>query len=156
MSHDQQAILVVTDLRIAFGAGAHAARAVDGVSFTVHAREIAALVGESGCGKSVTALALARLVPQPPGHYTGGRILYRGRDILTMAESDLRRLRGGEIAYVFQEPGQSLNPCFASATRLRKPFACIGRMARHPERNTAAFEPGWFAGAGPDCARLSP
>ncbi len=127
MSHDQQAILEVTDLRIAFGAGAHAARAVDGVSFTVHAREIAALVGESGCGKSVTALALARLVPQPPGHYTGGRILYRGRDILTMAESDLRRLRGGEIAYVFQEPGQSLNPVFrvgdqiTEALRLHRP-----------------------------------
>ena len=87
-------------------------RAVDGVSFRVRRGETVALVGESGCGKSVTALSLARLVPQPPGVYEGGQILYQGRDVLNMDESALRRLRGKEISYVFQEPGESLNPVF--------------------------------------------
>ena len=74
--------------------------------------ETVALVGESGCGKSVTALSLARLVPQPPAVYEGGEILFRGQDVLKMGEAALRRLRGKEISYVFQEPGESLNPVF--------------------------------------------
>lgn len=91
----------VEDLCIDFGS----ARVVDRLSFCIRSGEIVALVGESGCGKSVSALALARLVPKP-----AGRILFDGRDILKMGEKYLRRLRGGEIAYVFQEPGSSLNP----------------------------------------------
>jgi len=91
----------VEDLCIDFGP----VRVVDGLSFRIDAGEIVALVGESGCGKSVSALALARLV-----HELSGRIWFDGRDILQMSGRELCDLRGGEIAYIFQEPGSSLNP----------------------------------------------
>ncbi len=112
MSEQNGILLDVQGLRTSFKAKRGMVRAVDGVSFVVRKGETVALVGESGCGKSVTALSLARLVPQPPGLYEGGRILYEGRDVLQMDESALRELRGKEISYVFQEPGESLNPVF--------------------------------------------
>lgn len=113
-------LLRVADLQVFFGQGDRAARAVDGVSFDLSAGETLALVGESGSGKSVTALSLARLVPAPPGRYQGGRILYRGRDVLHLADRDLRALRGGEVAYVFQEPSSSLNPVFRVEAQIRE------------------------------------
>ena len=112
MTEPNGILLDVQDLRTSFKAKRGMVRAVDGVSFAVRKGETVALVGESGCGKSVTALSLARLVPQPPGVYEGGRILYEGRDVLRMDEAVLRELRGKEISYVFQEPGESLNPVF--------------------------------------------
>ncbi len=112
MTEPNGILLDVQDLRTSFKAKRGMVRAVDGVSFAVRKGETVALVGESGCGKSVTALSLARLVPQPPGVYEGGRILYEGRDVLRMDEAALRELRGKEISYVFQEPGESLNPVF--------------------------------------------
>lgn len=120
-------LLEVDDLRVVFDASGSPARAVDGVSFTIRPGETVALVGESGCGKSVTALALARLVPSPPGVITGGRILFENRDVFQMSDAELRRLRGARIAYVFQEPGASLNPVFhvgwqiAEVLRLHQP-----------------------------------
>ncbi|MGD9873432.1 MAG: ABC transporter ATP-binding protein [Kiritimatiellia bacterium] len=96
----------VEDLCIDFGS----ARIIDGFSFHIRSGETVALVGESGCGKSMSALALARLVPEPAGRYAGGRVMFEGRNILEMSEKDIRRLRGNKIAYVFQEPGASLNP----------------------------------------------
>ena len=119
-------LLRVEDLRTYFNSGPRPVKAVDGVHFTVGRGATVALVGESGCGKSVTALSLARLVPQPPGWYAGGRILYEGRDVLAMDEAALRDLRGREISYVFQEPAESLNPVFrvghqvAEAIRLHR------------------------------------
>src|SRR5258706_6243963 len=80
---------------------------VDGISFDVAPGEIVALVGESGCGKSLTGLSLLNLVP-PPGRVTGGEVLFEGRDVLRLAEADLQRLRGGGIGLVFQEPGSAL------------------------------------------------
>ena len=106
------ALLDVRDLRTVFGGGDQTVYAVNGVSFKVRRGETVALVGESGCGKSVTALSLARLIPQPPGRFAGGEILYGGRDVLKMSDAELRSLRGREISYVFQEPGESLNPVF--------------------------------------------
>jgi oligopeptide/dipeptide ABC transporter ATP-binding protein len=123
---DHSILLEVRNLRTFFGTAADPIRAVDGVSFSVREGETVALVGESGCGKSVTALSLSRLVPQPPGYFAGGQILYRGRDVLAMGEAELRHVRGKEIAYVFQEPGESLNPVFrvgyqiAEAIRLHR------------------------------------
>jgi oligopeptide/dipeptide ABC transporter ATP-binding protein len=105
-------LVTVENLQVQFFGGAHPVRAVDGVSFDIAEGETVALVGESGCGKSVTALALARLVPQPPGRYAGGRISFGGRDVLAMDEATLRQLRGRAISYVFQEPGSALNPVF--------------------------------------------
>lgn len=107
-----ETLLEVRDLRVYFGPAMRPARAVDEVSFDVRAGETVALVGESGCGKSVTALSLARLVPEPPGWYAGGEVRWCGRDTLALGSVDLRRLRGGEIAYVFQEPADALNPLF--------------------------------------------
>jgi len=118
LPHDE--LLRVTDLRVHFGGGAQAARAVDGVSFVLRAGETLALVGESGSGKSVTSLSLARLVPQPPGRYAGGEISYRGSDVLKLPEENLRELRGGEIGYIFQEPSQSLNPVMRVEAQLRE------------------------------------
>jgi len=88
------------------------ARAVDGVDLTIHAGETLGVVGESGSGKSVTALSIMRLLPAPPARYAGGRILFRGEDLLTKSDAELRRVRGDEIAMIFQEPMTALNPVF--------------------------------------------
>ena len=105
-------LLRVRDLAVQFGDPARPVRAVDGVSFEVRAGEVVALVGESGCGKSVTALALARLLPEPAARYAGGTIEVLGRDVLAASDAALRALRGASIAYVFQEPAAALNPVF--------------------------------------------
>mgnify|MGYP003586301389 CR=1 FL=1 len=119
-AHGTTRLVRVNDLRVYFGARERPARAVDGLSFEVHAGETVALVGESGGGKSVAALALARLNPEPPAWYAGGQILFRGRDVLTMGEGDLRRLRGRGMAYVFQEPAQALNPVLTIGRQIRE------------------------------------
>jgi peptide/nickel transport system ATP-binding protein len=93
------------------------ARAVDGVGFSVRAGRTLCLVGESGCGKSVTALSILRLVP-PPGRIVSGAILYRGQDLLAVSERAMRRIRGKEIAMVFQEPMTSLNPVFTIGSQI--------------------------------------
>lgn len=113
-------LLDVRDLQIRFGRGERAARAVNGVSFILRPGETLALVGESGSGKSVTALSLARLVPEPPGRHAGGTIAYRGDDVMALPGDGLRRLRGGEIGYIFQEPSQSLNPVMRISAQLRE------------------------------------
>jgi oligopeptide/dipeptide ABC transporter ATP-binding protein len=106
------ALLSVEDLKVVFDTSEGEARAVDGVSFEVMAGETVGIVGESGCGKSVTALSLMRLVPTPPGRMAGGRVLFQGADVLKMSDAEIRELRGNEIAMIFQEPMTSLNPVF--------------------------------------------
>jgi oligopeptide/dipeptide ABC transporter ATP-binding protein len=90
------------------------------VSFDIREGETVALVGESGCGKSVTALALCRLLPEPSAFYPAGIIGFRGREVLQMSRSELRPLRGGQIAYVFQDPGTALNPVFRIGFQLQE------------------------------------
>ncbi|MBI2358893.1 MAG: ABC transporter ATP-binding protein, partial [Deltaproteobacteria bacterium] len=85
-------------------------KAVDGVSFDVKAGETVALVGESGCGKTMTALSIMRLVPKPQGSTVGGEVRFEGVDLLKLNEEEMRRIRGQEIAMIFQEPMTSLNP----------------------------------------------
>ena len=87
-------------------------KAVDGVSFVIEQGQTVCLVGESGCGKSVTALSIMRLIPDPPGKIAQGRIVFNGRDLLAVSEADMRSIRGNEIAMIFQEPMTSLNPVF--------------------------------------------
>ncbi|NBV33594.1 MAG: ABC transporter ATP-binding protein [Proteobacteria bacterium] len=111
-------MLSVRSLSIDFGAGAARARAVKDISFSIAAGETLALVGESGSGKSVTGLALTRLLQEPPAVYSGGEILFEDRDVLKMSPAELRRLRGGKIAYVFQEPSTSLNPVFTVRSQI--------------------------------------
>jgi oligopeptide/dipeptide ABC transporter ATP-binding protein len=104
-------LLDVDQLSVFFRTRTEPVRAVNGASFNVAPGETVALVGESGCGKSVTALALTRLVAAP-GYVAGGSIRFAGRDVLAMNPAQLRRMRGAEIAYIFQEPATSLNPVF--------------------------------------------
>jgi len=120
-------LLRVENLSIDFVSEGRTTRAVDQVSFIVPACKTIAIVGESGSGKSVTALALTRLLPPRPGCVVGGSIFFEGRNVMTASNEELRRLRGKQIAYVFQEPSTSLNPVFpvgaqiAEAVRLHRP-----------------------------------
>jgi oligopeptide/dipeptide ABC transporter ATP-binding protein len=104
------AVLRVRDLEVTFGTGPNPTRAVDGVSFDLLAGETLGLVGESGSGKTVTALALLRLIDAPGKIAPGSVVEYRDRNLMTLPPAELRRVRGAEIAMVFQEPGTSLNP----------------------------------------------
>src|SRR5439155_1758562 len=121
-------LLDVRDLRTSFFLEGGEARAVDGVSFALDAGRVLGLVGESGCGKSVTALSLMRLVP-PPGRIVGGQVRFDGRDLLLLPERDMRAVRGAGLAMIFQEPMTSLNPVFtvgsqiAEAVRLHRPVS---------------------------------
>ena len=103
-------LLEVADLRTWFFTRDGVVRAVDGVSFHVIPGETLAVVGESGCGKSVTALSVLRLIPSPPGRIVSGAIRFAGRDLLTLSEAEMRDVRGNEISMIFQEPMTSLNP----------------------------------------------
>ena len=103
-------ILQVEDLRAGFETAAGFVRAVDGVSFEIRRGEVLGLVGESGCGKTVTALSLLRLLPRPPAVIEGGRALFHGRDLLAMPVTELRQIRGGKIGMIFQEPMTALSP----------------------------------------------
>jgi len=105
-------LLRVEELKTWFHTDEGTAKAVDGVSFEVRPRETLGIVGESGCGKSVTSLSILRLVPQPPGEIAGGRIMFRGIDLLELPEKEMRKIRGNEIAMIFQEPMTSLNPVY--------------------------------------------
>ncbi|MCW5734981.1 MAG: ABC transporter ATP-binding protein [Enhydrobacter sp.] len=112
------AILEVRDLRTEFRSEAGTAQAVDGISLLVGRGETLALVGESGCGKSMTGLSLLRIVPKPYGHIVGGEIRLDGRDLLKLPEAAMRQVRGNEVAMIFQEPMTSLNPVFTIGNQI--------------------------------------
>ncbi|HEX9878712.1 MAG TPA: ABC transporter ATP-binding protein [Candidatus Binatia bacterium] len=105
-------LLQVKNLRTSFFTPEGEVRAVDDVSFEVDEGKTLGLVGESGCGKSVTSLSIMRLVPSPPGRIVGGQVLFGGRDLLKLDKEQMRRVRGNDISMVFQEPMTSLNPVF--------------------------------------------
>jgi oligopeptide/dipeptide ABC transporter ATP-binding protein len=105
-------LLSVQDLKVYFRGDETVARALDGVSYEVRRGETVCLVGESGCGKTVSVLTVLGLIPRPPGEIAGGRIIFDGKDLLEMKEEDLQKIRGKRIAMVFQEPMTSLNPVF--------------------------------------------
>jgi peptide/nickel transport system ATP-binding protein len=111
-------LLSVQDLSVEFRTRQGSARVLNGISFSLARGKTLALVGESGCGKSVTALALMRLVAQPAGRVTGGRVLFDGRDLLGLSESDMRQVRGNRISMIFQEPMTSLNPAYSVGNQI--------------------------------------
>jgi ABC-type dipeptide/oligopeptide/nickel transport system ATPase component len=113
-------LLRVENLGIQFGPKDNPVKAVDGISFSMKAGETLAVVGESGSGKSVTALALTRLLAAPPARYVSGSIEFAGQDVLHLRGKALRALRGKQIAYIFQEPGSSLNPVFTIGFQIRE------------------------------------
>ncbi len=111
-------LLQVKDLKTYFFTEEGVIKAVDGVTYDVEEGETLALVGESGCGKSVSAMAMLRLIPIPPGRIMGGEVIFEGDDILKMSESEVRGIRGNRIAMVFQEPMTSLNPVLTIGKQL--------------------------------------
>ena len=111
-------LLDVRNLSTEFVTQGGVVRAVDDVSWDVQAGETVALVGESGCGKSVSALSIMRLVSQPAGRITAGQVMFKGRDLLTLSEEEMRHVRGREIAMIFQEPMTSLNPVLTIGRQL--------------------------------------
>src|SRR6202011_5863741 len=112
-------MLEVSHLTTVFDLASGPAPAVDDVSFEVRPGETLGLVGESGSGKSVTALSIMRLV-QPPGRIRSGRVLFKGRDLLEVPEREMRKVRGAEIALIFQEPMTALNPVFTIGDQIRE------------------------------------
>jgi oligopeptide/dipeptide ABC transporter ATP-binding protein len=115
-------VLEVRDLVTSFDTDAGRLRAVDGMSFSVRRGQTLGIVGESGCGKSVTALSIMRLLPQPMGHIDGGQILFDGRDLTKINADEMRKIRGGRIGMIFQEPMTALNPVHTIGKQLSEVF----------------------------------
>ncbi len=130
-------LLQVENLRTYFHTPRGIAKAVDGVSFQVEQGKTLAIVGESGCGKSITALSLLQLVPEPAGYIEGGRILFEGRDLLDLTWDQMRRVRGDDIAMIFQEPMTSLNPTFTIGYQLVEAMTMHGKFTGAQARQRA-------------------
>jgi oligopeptide/dipeptide ABC transporter ATP-binding protein len=131
-----EAILQVNDLHTSFHTSEGEGRAVDGVSFSLERGETLGLVGESGCGKSVTALSILRLVA-PPGHVGSGQILLSGRDLLSLTEKQMRDVRGDEVAMIFQEPMSSLNPVITCGAQIEEAVRLHQSVSRKQARERA-------------------
>ncbi|HDZ69401.1 MAG TPA: ABC transporter ATP-binding protein [Phycisphaerales bacterium] len=116
--NDNQTLLSVENVSTHFFTEDGVARAVQDVSFSIKKAKTFALVGESGCGKSVTALSIMRLIPTPPGQIVGGNIVFEGRNLLTLSEKQIRQVRGNRIAMIFQEPMTSLNPVYTVGNQI--------------------------------------
>ncbi len=120
---EQQPVLEIENLQTHFFTPGGVVRAVDGVSYSVRAGETLGVVGESGCGKSVTALSVLRLVTAPPGRIVGGAIRFEGRDLLRVPENEMERIRGNDISMIFQEPMTSLNPLYKVGDQISEAIA---------------------------------
>ena len=130
-------LLDVQELTTSFTTSDRRLKAVEEVSFTVKKATTVALVGESGCGKSVTALSILGLIQSPPGRIEGGRVLFNGQDLLKLDDRALRAIRGNRIAMIFQEPMTSLNPVFTIAAQVAEGLMLHQRMRRGPARQRA-------------------
>lgn len=139
MSTAPQPLIRVRDLAIAFRGDAGTKRVVEGVSFDIAKGETVAVVGESGSGKSVTALALTRLLPPPPDCTVTGSIALDGREVLAMAPRELRAIRGGRIAYIFQEPSTSLNPVFSIRSQIAEAIRLHRSDVADPDAEIASL-----------------
>jgi oligopeptide/dipeptide ABC transporter ATP-binding protein len=118
----EETILQVEDLKTYFLTRSGVVKAVDGVSFSVQKGETLGIVGESGCGKSVTALSILRLIPSPAGQIVGGKIFLRGEDLLKRSEKEMQEIRGSRISMILQDPMTSLDPLFTIADQLSEPI----------------------------------
>jgi peptide/nickel transport system ATP-binding protein len=136
MASPSDPLLAVLGLTTVFDVDGRRLHAVDDVSFEVRAGETLGLVGESGSGKSIAALSIVRLVP-PPGRVSGGRVLFRGRDLLTVPEREMRRVRGAGIALIFQEPMAALNPVFTVGDQIAEAMLVHGLATRADARRRA-------------------
>jgi oligopeptide/dipeptide ABC transporter ATP-binding protein len=132
-------LLEVRALRTTFDGEQGVVRAVDGVDFSLARGRTLGIVGESGCGKSVTALSIMRLVPQPPGRIDGGEVLFEGVDLLSLPESRMRSLRGDQLSMIFQEPMTSLNPAFPVGEQIAEALLRHRNVSK-PEAKQQAIE----------------
>ena len=137
MATGAQPLLEIQDLQTHFFTAAGVVRAVDGVSYSVRGGETLGVVGESGCGKSVTALSILRLVACPPGKIVGGSIRFEGRNLLELGESEMEDLRGNEIAMIFQEPMTSLNPLLTIGRQIAEVIELHRGLPRREAWNAA-------------------
>jgi oligopeptide transport system ATP-binding protein len=131
------ALLQVKDLRTHFFTDEGVVRAVDGISYDVEEGETMGLVGESGCGKSVSALSILRLIPNPPGKIVGGEVWFDGRDLLKVNEEEIRHVRGNRIAMIFQEPMTSLNPVLTIGRQITEALELHLKMNRSAANHRA-------------------
>lgn len=137
MADKSDLVLEVKNLKTVFFTNSGLFKAVDDVSFTVRRGETLAIVGESGCGKSVTALSLMRLVPDPPGRIVGGSVSLEGTDLLTLDEAEMRAVRGNRISMIFQEPMTSLNPVMRIGDQIVEAVRLHRVMSAKEARNIA-------------------
>ena len=117
---NKEKLIEIKGLKTYFKTEAGIAKAVDGVSFDIYKGEVLGIVGESGSGKSVTSLSITRLIPEPPGFFAGGEIIYKGKNLLDLSYKEMREYRGKDIAMIFQEPMTSLNPVFKIGMQLNE------------------------------------
>ena len=143
-------ILDVQDLQVSFHLHDHVVRAVDGVDLHVDEGETLGLVGESGCGKSVTSLAVMRLIPQPPGRIERGSIRLRGRELTGLSDREIRAVRGNDISMIFQEPMTSLNPVYSIGDQIGEALTLHRGMDRAQARQEAVRLLGLVGMSDPD------
>jgi peptide/nickel transport system ATP-binding protein len=130
-------LLEVEDLHVHFVTSRGVVRAVEGISYSVRAGEVVALVGESGCGKSVSSLAIMQLLAKPAGRIVGGRVMFQGRDLLKLSADQMRAIRGRDIAMIFQEPMSSLNPVLTAGFQIMEPLIIHLGMSEQAARARA-------------------
>ena len=131
-------LLDIENLQTHFYVRGQVAKAVDDVSLEIQAGQTLGLVGESGCGKSVTAHSIIRLIPDPPGKIVSGRILFEGTDLVSLSEDRMRRIRGNQISMIFQEPMTSLNPVFTVGEQVGEVLRLHQGLSRHNARSRVA------------------
>ncbi len=132
------ALLELRGLKTYFHTSQGVVKAVDGVSYDVRAGETVALVGESGCGKTMSALSIMRLVPKPQGSIVGGEIRFQGRNLLTLGEEEMRKVRGAEIAMIFQEPMTSLNPVLTIGRQITETLEAHNTVSKEEAKRRAS------------------
>jgi peptide/nickel transport system ATP-binding protein len=132
---EAQPLLRIENLKTYFYVKGRVARAVDDVSLAIQPGETLGLVGESGCGKSVTAHSIIQLIPDPPGKIVDGRIWFDDKDLLRLSEADMRKIRGNRISMIFQEPMTSLNPVFTVGDQVGEVLRLHQRLSRHDTRS---------------------
>ncbi len=134
---ENRKVLEVKNLKTSFFTEEGEVKAVDDISFSVYKGKTLGIVGESGCGKSVTSLSIMRLIPSPPGKITGGQIQYQGRDLTRLSSSEMRAIRGNEISMIFQEPMTSLNPVFTVGNQICEAIQLHQKLSRREARSKA-------------------
>ena len=132
-----QPLLDIQELQTFFNTDEGVVKSVNGVSYDAYPGETVGVVGESGCGKSVTALSIMRLIPMPPGEIAGGRILFQGEDLVQAEEKRMRQVRGGQIGMIFQEPMTSLNPVFTVGNQIEEAIRLHMRLSPRDSRDRA-------------------